>query len=192
MSSNACRETARFRRWRDATQPGKTGGNRAASRMTSVASACAIQVQGFINIDATDGLLQVSIESSQAELLLLETPRGLEVRRLALQPGGTGGTPLHDGACHGQMGTVSGPPRRHDRGRRHPKPFFFNVGQGRPLSWKHLGAWGCAVRHCNRAASAGHLFAAVPVTARWGLSADHHGATTGTGRRHPPETAVRS
>jgi len=67
-----------------------------------------------------------SIETSQAELLLLETPRGLEVRRLALQPGGTGGTPLHGGACHGQMGTVSGPPRRHDRGRRHPKHFFFN------------------------------------------------------------------
>ena len=35
---------------------------------------------------------------------------------LALQPGGTDGSPLRGGACHGQMETVSGPPRRHDRG----------------------------------------------------------------------------
>ena len=41
---------------------------------------------------------------------------GLGVRRLTLQPGGTDGSPLHGGACHGQMGTVSGPPRRYDRG----------------------------------------------------------------------------
>ena len=45
-----------------------------------------------------------------------ERPRAWGVRRLTLQPGGTDGSPLHGGACHGQMGTVSGPPRRHDRG----------------------------------------------------------------------------
>ena len=41
---------------------------------------------------------------------------GLGGAPLALQPGGTDGSPLHGGACHGQMGTVSGPPRRYDRG----------------------------------------------------------------------------
>ena len=59
--------------------------------------------------------------------------------------------------------------------------FFTNRVRPNSFSWKHPGAWRCAVWHCNRAAPAGHLFTAVPVTARWGLSADHHGATTGVG-----------
>jgi len=42
---------------------------------------------------------------------------GLGGAPLALQPGGTDGSPLHGGACHGQMGTVGGPPRRCAKGR---------------------------------------------------------------------------
>ena len=45
---------------------------------------------------------------------LFETPRGVGVHRLTPQPG-HGRRPLSDGAHHGRMGAVSGPPRRHDR-----------------------------------------------------------------------------
>ena len=55
------------------------------------------------------------LQCGSGQTSLLETPRGVGVRRSTLQPGGIGGTPLCGGACHGQMGTVSGPPRRYDR-----------------------------------------------------------------------------
>ena len=62
------------------------------------------------------------------------------------------------------------------------------IGLGRGVDVVVCGAFervgktsGLGVRrwHCNRAAPMDHLFAEVPVTARWGLSVGHHGAATG-------------
>ena len=99
-----------------------------------------------MEVGSVPGVLSAHLSKNNTELIVemlssRNIPRGLGVRRLALQPGGTGGTPLHGGACHGQMGTVSGPPRRHDRGGATQNLFSSN-GQGRPLSWKYPGAWG--------------------------------------------------
>ena len=56
-----------------------------------------------------------TFSSKGAGAPLLEMPRGVGVHRLTPQPG-HGRRPLSDGAHHGRMGTVSGPPWRHERG----------------------------------------------------------------------------
>jgi hypothetical protein len=58
--------------------------------------------------------------------------------------------------------------------------YFFRLGTKR--AFERVGKTsGLGVRrwHCNRVAPMDHLFTEVPVTARWGLSAGHHGVTTG-------------
>ena len=61
------------------------------------------------------GATQLFLRRGSGDTPLLEMPRGVGVHRLTPQPG-HGRAPLSDGAHHGRMGTVSGPPRRHDRG----------------------------------------------------------------------------
>ena len=56
------------------------------------------------------------VGSGLMQTLSWKSPRGVGVRRLALQPDGIDGSPRIGGDHHGQMGTVSGPPWRYDRG----------------------------------------------------------------------------